>query len=135
MPVGIQLVSYHYYSNGRFPMSLIDNAPQNSWFFSGKFLDHLEPHIILIHGNPMEAEHKLILRFQNGFGVEILQSFCCRERTPLFKVLVLQFIGPRLKDFKTLEYFSIPTINWGNEYEKVIFLCQRVAHLPSRAAA
>ena len=105
MPVAPQLVSYYCYSNGRFPMSLIDNAQQNSWFFSGKFLDHLDPHIILIHGTPMEAEHKLILRFQNGFGVEILQSFFCRERPPLFKVLVLQFIGPRMKDFKTFRIF------------------------------
>ena len=116
-------------------MSLINNAQQNSWFFSGKFLDQLDPHIVLIHGNPMEAEHKLILRFQNGFGVEILQSFFCRERPPLFKVLVLQFIGPRMKDFKMLEYFYIQTINWGNEYEKVILLCQRVAQLPTRAVA
>jgi len=116
-------------------MSLINNAQQNSWFFSGKFLDHLDPHIILIYGNPMEAEHKLIIRFQNGFGVEILQSFFCRERPPLFKVLVLQFLGPRMKDFKPVEYIPIPKMNWGNNYEEIIHLCHRVAHLPTRAAA
>ncbi len=114
-------------------MRPLEIMEQNSWFFSGRFLDHLDPHILLIHEEPTEAVHKLILRFQNGFGIEILYSFLGEEKPLFFKVSVLKFLGPRIKDFKPVQYIPIPPAN--RVSKEIMHVCQQVARLSARAAA
>jgi hypothetical protein len=103
---------------------------QTSWFFSEKFLDRLDPHILIIHEEPTKTEHKLTLRFQNGFGIEILQSFL-RGEPPVFELLVVKFLGARMKDFEPIRCLEA---DWFNSPEEIIHLCQQVAGQPARAA-
>jgi hypothetical protein len=113
-------------------MSPGDNLKQSSWFFSEAFLEPLDPHILLIHQEERGTGYKIILRFQNGFGVEIRPPFSAGGKVPVFKVkvLVLHFLGSRMKDCKRLPYPAMRKMNWANNDGKLIQFCQQVASLP-----
>ena len=106
-------------------------AERNAWFFSRKFLDHLKPHILLIHEEANSSEHKLVLRFQNGFGAEILQLVLDGKKPSFFKVQALEFSGAKLKDAHLVQSVALPEGGWINDREKIIRLCQHVARLPA----
>ncbi len=110
-------------------MSHEDSLKESPWFFSEELLQSLASHILLINQEERETGHKIILRFQNGFGVEILPPSSAVGKVPFFKVLVLEFLGSRIKDCKRL-YHAMPKINWADNNEKLIQFCQQVACLP-----
>ena len=111
-------------------MSPGDNLKQSSWFFSEKFLEPLGPHILLIHKEARGPGHKIILRFQNGFGVEIRPPSPIGGEVPFFKVSVLEFLGSKMKDCQRLPYPAMPKMNWANNDERLILFCQLVASQP-----
>ena len=111
-------------------MSHGENMKQSSWFFSEEFLEPLDPHILLIHKEERGAGHKIILRFHNGFGIEIRPPSSTGGKVPFFKVLILEFLGSRMKDCKRLPYPTMSKMNWANNDEKLIQFCQQVASLP-----
>ena len=113
-------------------MSPGDNSKQSSWFFSEEFLEPIDPHILLIHKEARGTGHKIILRFQNGLGVEIRPPSPTGGEVPFLKVLVLEFVGSRMKDCKRLPYPAMPKMNWANNDEKLIQFCQQVASLPAK---
>jgi hypothetical protein len=108
----------------------INILAQSSWPFTEKILDHLDPHILLIHEDSTEVGHKLRLRFQNGFGIEIMQAFFFANTPPVFKVLVLRFLGARIDDSIRVRYTPSATGNWVHNLEEIISLCRQVACLP-----
>ena len=108
----------------------INILAQSSWFFTEKILDHLDPYILLIHEDSTEVGHKLILRFQNGFGIEIIQAFFFANTPPVFKVLVLRFLGARIDDSIRVQYTPSAKGNWVHDLEEIISLCRQVACLP-----
>jgi hypothetical protein len=103
---------------------------QSSCLFSEEFLESLVPHILLIHKKARRTGHKFILRFQNGFGVEIRPPSSNGGAVPSFKISALEFLGSRMQDCKSLPYPAAPKINWANKDEKLILFCQQVASLP-----
>jgi len=102
---------------------------QSSWSCTENILDHLDPYILLIHEDSTEVGHKLILRFQNGFGIEIIQAFFFAI-PPIFKVSVLRFLGPRIDDSIRVQYTPSAKGNWVHDLEGIISLCRQVACLP-----
>ncbi len=110
------------------PGKMFDQA---SWFFTPQFLNPLNPHLVMMHEEATEAAHRLILRFQNGLGAEI-REFLFDDRQPAyFKVLVLRFLGSRVKDFKPLPSYAVPKAGWLNNHEEIIHFCQQVARQPA----
>jgi hypothetical protein len=103
---------------------------QSSWFFSEEFLEPLDPHILLIHQEERGTGHKIILRFHNGFGIEIWPPPSTGGKVPFFKVSALEFLGSRMKDCKRLPYSAMLRMNWANNDEKLIQFCEQVASLP-----
>jgi hypothetical protein len=95
-----------------------------------EFLEPLDPHILLIQKEARATGHKIILRFQNGFGVEIRPPSSGGGEVPFFKVSALEFLGSRMKDCKSFPYPALPKMNWANNDEKLILFCQQVASLP-----
>ncbi len=100
-------------------------------FLSERFLDHLDPYILLIHAEPAEVEHKLVFRFQNGFGVEILHPLLMGDKSSFFRVMVLKFMGSSMQDFKPVEYLPVPKVNWVDSQEDLMQVCQQVAQQPT----
>jgi hypothetical protein len=108
---------------------LINIIAQSSWFFTENLLDQLDPYILLIHEDSTDVGHKLILRFQNGFGIEIIQPFFFTKTPPVFKVLVLRFLGARIDDSIRVQYSSSAKGNWVHNLAEIISLCRQVACL------
>ncbi len=101
--------------------------------FLKELLSHTDPHILMIRGEAGRRGKKLIIRFQNGLGVEILRR-CLSGEPRLFVVTVLRFLGTRIKEYQPAQYVPIPEVNWLHRPEEIIDLCHRVACLPAKGA-
>ena len=98
---------------------------------SEEFLEHIYPYIVVMHEECNREEDILIIRFQNGFGVKILQLVIEEKPPSLFVVMVLRFHGARIKDYKLAQYSSIPEVNWLDGQEDILELCRQVSSLPA----
>jgi len=105
----------------------------NGMGFFKELLSHTDPHILMIRGEARGPGKKLIIRFQNGLGVEILNR-CLPGEPPLFVVTVIRFLGTRIKDYQPAQYVPIPEVNWLHHPEEIMDLCRQVACLPARRA-
>jgi hypothetical protein len=88
----------------------------------------LAPQIILIHHRQVMTETQLIIRFVNGYGVTLLPVSPAGE-DPIWEMLVLRFHGPKIKDYKLVQYAPVPEFNRGN-FEEIMDLCRHVSLLP-----
>ena len=102
-----------------------------SWYSSREFIDHLDPHIVVIHADASIEGDILIIRFANGFGVKILKPEIDLDTPAIYVVIVLSFLGSRIKEYKLAQYTSIPEVNWLTDPEDIIQLCRQVSGLPS----
>lgn len=116
-------------------MHLVNRLAQFSWLNTDIFLNQLDPYVLLIHEDLIDIGHKVTLRFQNGFGIEIIQPFSFNNTPPLFKVLVLRFLGAQMDDSIRVKYSPSPKGNWVDNLEEIFSLCQQVACLKPLALA
>lgn len=103
----------------------------NGMGFLKEILSHTDPHILMIRGEANRLGKKLIIRFQNGLGVEILNR-CLPGDPPLFVVMVIRFLGTRIQQYQPAQYVPIPEVNWLHRTEEIMGLCRQVACLPAR---
>ena len=91
----------------------------------------LAPQIILIHHRQVMTEIQLIIRFANGYGVALL-PVSPAGYDPVLEMLVLRFHGPKINDYKLVQYAPVPEFNRGN-FEEIMALCRHVSLLrPNR---
>ena len=88
----------------------------------------LAPQIILIHRRQVLAETQLIIRFANGYGVALLPVSLPGD-DPILEMLVLRFHGPKINEYKLVQYAPVPEFNRGNLGE-IMDLCRQVSLLP-----
>ena len=100
------------------------------WEKTEALLQGLAPRIVLIHQREALSETQLLIRFANGYGVALL-PLAPPEDDAALEMLVLGFYGPKIDDFKLVQYAPIPEFSVGN-YEEVLALCRQVALLPRR---
>jgi hypothetical protein len=88
----------------------------------------LATQVILIHHRQVFAETQLIIRFANGCGVALLpvSPAGCDQ---VLEMLVLRFHGPKIDDYKLMQYAPIPEFNRGS-YDEIMDLCRQVSLLP-----
>jgi hypothetical protein len=100
-------------------------------YASQEFIDQIDPHIVMIHEESSREGETLIIRFTNGFGVKILKPEIANDPPAIFVVMVLSFLGSRIKEYKLAQYTSIPEVNWLTDQEDIIKLCREVSVLPA----
>jgi len=88
----------------------------------------LAAQVVLIHFRQAWGENRLIIRFENGYGVTILPV--SREgNDEVFEMLVLRFNGAGMNDHKVMQYAPIPELNRGN-FDEIMDLCKQVSLFP-----
>ena len=102
-----------------------------SCYSTQEFIDQIDPHIVMIHEDSSREGETLIIRFTNGFGVKILKPELANDPPAIFVVMVLSFLGARIKEYKLAQYTSIPEVNWLIGQEEIIKLCREVSSLPA----
>lgn len=93
-----------------------------------ELIQTLGPQIILIHQRQVLAETQCIIRFANGYGVAILPVSPAGD-DPVLEMLVLRFHGPKINDYKLVQYAPIPEVTRGN-CEEILDLCRQVSLFP-----
>ncbi len=63
-----------------------------------------------------------IIQFTNGG--KILKPGLDVTTQPIFVVMVIRFLGSRIKEYKLAQYTSIPEMNWLSGYEDIIKVCR-----------
>ena len=90
----------------------------------------LAAQVAFIHCRQVLEENQIAIRFENGYGVNILPVFLEEE---VFEMLLLRFYGTGINDYQVAQYAPIPELNRGG-FDEIIDLCKQVALLPvSRA--
>ena len=89
----------------------------------------LGPQIILIHHRQALPETQFIIRFKNGYGVAI-HPVSPAEDDPVLEMLVLRFHGPRINDYKLVQYAPIPECTRG-DFGEIMELCRQVSLFPA----
>jgi hypothetical protein len=92
-----------------------------------ELVKHSEPQLHMIKEEVKPRRNRLLVRFANGFGLEILQFL--DEEPPRFVVMVLRFLGPGTDDYKPAQYIPIPEAHWLRRPEEILALGHRVAGL------
>jgi len=92
-----------------------------------ELVKHSEPQFNMIKEEVKPQRNRLLVRFTNGFGLEILQFL--DEEPPRFVVMVLRFLGPGTDDYKPAQYIPIPEAHWLRRPEEILALGHLVAGL------
>ena len=93
-----------------------------------ELIQTLAPQIILIHHRQVLAEMQLIIRFANGYGVAI-HPVSPAEDDQVLEMLVLRFHGPKINDYKLVQYAPIPEVTRGKG-DEIRELCRQVSLFP-----
>ena len=88
----------------------------------------LAPQIILIHHRQVLAKTQMIIRFANGYGVALLPVSPPGD-DPVLEMLALRFHGPKINDYKLVQYAPVPEYNRGN-LDEIMELCRQVSLWP-----
>ena len=97
-----------------------------------ELVKHIEPQSHMIKAEVKPQRNRLLVRFTNGFGLEILQFL--DEEPPRFVVMVLRFLGPGTADYKPAQYIPIPEAHWLRRPEEILALGHMVAGLSAKGA-
>jgi hypothetical protein len=95
-----------------------------------ELLRSLAHRITLVHILTVREKPRLILRFDNGYGVSLLLE-AVEENGEVFEMQVLKFHGAGIKDHKLAQYTRIPEFNRDN-FEEIAGLCRQVSLLPPK---
>jgi hypothetical protein len=95
-----------------------------------ELMKHNEPQFHLIKEEVKPQRNRLLIRFANGFGLEILQFL--DEDPPRFVVMVLRFLGPETDNYKPAQYIPIPEVQWLRQPEEILALGHLVASLSAK---
>jgi hypothetical protein len=82
----------------------------------------------LLHLRRVLKEDQITIRFENGYGVNILQ-IALEKHEEVFKMLVLRFHGPGVNDYQVAQYTPVSELNHGN-IDEILNLCKQVTLLP-----
>jgi len=97
-----------------------------------ELIKHIGPQFHMIKEEVKPQRNRLLVRFTNGFGLEILQFL--DEEPPRFVVMVLRFLGPGTDDYKPAQYIPIPEAHWLRRPEEILALGHLVAGLAAKGA-
>jgi hypothetical protein len=99
----------------------------------GELIRDIEPQFHMMQGEVKTQTNRILVRFTNGFGLEILEFLA--EEPALFVVMVLSFLSPGSDGHKLAQYIPIPEVQWLRCPEEVLALGHLVANLPAKWAA
>jgi hypothetical protein len=97
-----------------------------------ELVKHIEPQFHMIKEEVKPQRDRLLVRFPNGFGLELLQFL--DEEPPRFVVMVLRFLGPETDDYTPAQYIPIPEAHWLRRPEEILALGHLVASLSAKGA-
>jgi hypothetical protein len=111
--------------------TMIHSCPPFFWSHD-EFFQALGTQIALIHLRQLVDKNRLIVRFDNGYGVSLL-PMALEEDDEVFEMVVIRFFGPRIHDYKVVQYAPVPEFNRDN-FDRIINLCRQVSLLPQSQA-
>jgi hypothetical protein len=114
-------------------MTGISQVWPTSFRHHGELFQSLAHRITLVHFRQILERREIIMRFDNGYGVKLLLAPPAGNGE-VFKMLLLRFHGPKVRDHKLGQYAPVPELNWGS-FEEIIDLCKQVSLLPPRQTA
>jgi hypothetical protein len=90
------------------------------------FFRGLDDRIVSIHSRQLLAGSQIIVRFQNGYGANILHD---RLEKGLSEIAFLKFFGAGVNDFDFIHDGPVPDLSWCFKPAEIYSLCEAIARL------
>ncbi len=107
-------------------MKSVTHSRPSCFWHRHELFQALAAKVVLIHFRQAWGENRMIIRFENGYGVTILPVSLEEE---VFEMLVLRFYGAEINDYQVAQYAPIPELNRGN-FDEIMDLCKQVSLSP-----
>ena len=86
----------------------------------------LTDRLVSVHSRALLIGEQIILRFENGYGANILTN---RLKEGLSELAVVKFFGPGIDEFNVVQDGPAPDLAWCYTLEEIFRLCDRISQL------
>jgi hypothetical protein len=96
----------------------------------GKINGNKTDRLVSVHTRALLIGEQIILRFDNGYGANILTN---RLKEGLSELAVVKFFGSGIDEFDFIQDGSVSDLAWCYTLEEIFRLCDRISQLNGTA--
>jgi hypothetical protein len=98
----------------------------HNWPTQENLFGPLTDRLVSVHTRALLIGEQIILRFENGYGANILTN---RLKKGLSELAVVKFFGPGIDQFDFVQDGPAPDLAWCYSLDEIFRLCDRISQL------